>query len=101
MTVMFNTPYEITANTWYRASILPTSTTNVTFGFYDAANTTQMGANPGGADFYYWQRTGGGSVADTDTRRFLISLIVDQFDAGGGGLVSPLASPLIRPARSA
>lgn len=85
MTVMFTTPYEITANTWYRASILPTSTTNVTLGYYDAANTTQMAASPGGADYYYWSRTGAGAPTDTDTRRLMFSLVIDQFDSGGGG----------------
>ena len=98
--IYFATPYAITADTWYRLSIKPTSTNNVQVPFVDVSTNAHLAAYPGGANFYYFSRASGVNT-DLDTRRPMVSLLVDQYDAGGGGLVSPLASPLIRPARSA
>ena len=80
--VYFNTPVTLSGGVWYRVAILPTTTTGVIVPFFDAPSVVEMGASPGGPDFYWGTRQNAGAVTDINTRRPSISLIIDQMDDG-------------------
>ena len=83
--IFFSSSVSLNANTWYRIGVKPTSVNNVGCGYFDVTLNSHLAGCPGGADWYYWSRTGAGSVTDNTTRRMMTSLIVDQLEAGGGG----------------
>ena len=88
--VRFNTTKVLTINTYYRLTLKPTNTTNVTLTEYTFSSTAHMDAVSGGSNFHRTVKTSG-SWVDTTTVRSWIGLVVDQFDngAGGGGSSGP------------
>lgn len=85
----FANSVDLAANTVYRASVKPTTTTNLSLQLTDVAEAAHMGALPGGAELYWSERTDGGSWSDFTTRRPAIWLLCEAADdgAGAGGLL--------------
>jgi len=81
------TPVALTANTWYRLSSAPTSTTHIAVYYRHVNVAAQMAAYAFGVNMYECSRTDAGAWTLTTTRRPLFGLLVDQIDvaAGGGG----------------
>lgn len=85
----------LSKDTWYRIVLVPTTTTNDTLSSFSV--TKQDTYNPmeqidGGTSFIWTQAndpdgapTADADWTDTDTKRALITLILDQFDDGAGG----------------
>lgn len=68
----------------YRVAIAPTdASADVTLRYITVSANSDLSAWPGGADYYYTQRTDAGAWADTTTKRTLIELILDQIDMSG------------------
>lgn len=87
----FDNSHVVDANTWYRAWMRPSSTTN-THGLYYATLDEQIlkTAWPYGADWNWCERTNGDTPSDINADRLpLVDLIIDQLDdgveSGGGG----------------
>lgn len=76
-------PYTLAANTWYRLAYKArhaSQATTITSGqAYSAASWAQQGL----ADCYQCVRQDAGSWTDTDTKRVVMSLLLDGFDTGG------------------
>jgi hypothetical protein len=78
-------PSEVTCarDTFYRLSIKPTTANNISVYDIQTASAALMDAHEGGQSFYYSQRTGGGgSWAETATRRLVAGLLVTAIDDG-------------------
>lgn len=86
---IFDNPVTLDPDTWYRAAIYPTTTTNHNTYGIDMAGVNYMSATPWGANAHYATRSTGGSWIDTDTdTQPLMDIIIDQLDDGvssGGG----------------
>jgi hypothetical protein len=75
--LMFDTPYAITRNTWYRAVIFPTTTNPFTFQSITIAGADYRTACPGGTNFYYTYRATT-TWADNTSVIPAVELIIDQ-----------------------
>lgn len=73
------------AATDYRIAVEATTTTNRTFKYVDAPNSSVAEALPLGNKLTYTARTNAGAWSQTANRRLGIGLIVDQLDDGAGG----------------
>ncbi len=83
---LFSTPVNLLKNTWYRMTIVPNGTTNISLSWIDAAD---MSAFPLGQNCYQTSRTDGGAWTEDTVTRVEIALLVDSFDDGvGAGGVS-------------
>jgi len=80
--VTWDSPVTVRANTTYRLTIRPTTTTGVRYYFADAPSNEAMDQLPGGRLWYGTQRTFGGAWTDEPTRRYTLGLILDGV-AGG------------------
>jgi hypothetical protein len=90
--IYFTSPYNLTASTWYRATILPTSATDLIIRKVTVNAAAWLGCMGGGTDFYQCTRTDAGAFSDSTVDRVMMSLILDQFDdaTGSGGGAGPL-----------
>ena len=77
---LFSTPVDLAANTWYKVTVLPTTTSNVTLVYTDMASAAQLGCLPLGVNAYWCQRTDAGAWTNTATWRPFISLLLSHFD---------------------
>lgn len=88
--VLFSSEITLAAATSYRLTILPEAATNVTVYSVTVDSAGTLEAWPGGANFYWTQRTDGGAWTDTNTKipqvALLISSLADGASSGGGGL---------------
>jgi len=80
----------LSANTFYRISIKPSSSTSLTIYSIDVSTAAIMDQLAGGQNIHHSTQTNGGGWSDTTTRRLLMGGIFDQIDdgAGSGGEVS-------------
>jgi hypothetical protein len=89
----FTSPYTIIANTWYRATVLPTSATSIGLRKISVQAQAWLGMLGAGQDFYQTSRNTGtpGTWNDVTTDRVLMSLMFDAFDDGAsaGGVIVP------------
>jgi uncharacterized RmlC-like cupin family protein len=90
--VTFNTPVDLSASTYYRLIVEPTTTTNLTVYDGAVASAAQLDAFAGGANFHLTTAkdpTGDGDWTNYDSGTFRNPYMGLQFDAvdvtGGGG----------------
>lgn len=82
---LFSSDVSLSAGVDYRLVLKPTTTTNVSIGYFDVDSAGVMGACIGGADWHWTQRVDAGSWTQTTTRRPWAGLLVNGYEAGGGG----------------
>lgn len=83
--VLFDNAVTLTKNTWYRASVEPTSATNVTFFTFTLPSANYRSAWPGGTNNLYATYTSGGGWVDTATDQIpILDILIDQIDDGTG-----------------
>lgn len=78
----------LAANTTYRCTIKPTTTTNIEMSIFEVNSAAIMNAMPMGANMYYTERTDGGTWADDVLFRPWFGLFVTAIDhdiSGGSG----------------
>lgn len=75
----------LVTGTWYRLTLVPSTTSNVSLYYCTMPSAASMAVLDGGTLCYATHRTDGGAWTQTDTRRYLIGLLVDQYDDGAGG----------------
>jgi len=75
-------PTELAAGT-YRLTFKPTTTSNVSLYDFDVESNAHLAAVEGGVEWYYTERTDGGSWTDTTTKRPWMGLLFDGIDVGG------------------
>jgi hypothetical protein len=80
--VMWDPPVTLQANTTYRLTIRPTTTTIVRYHWSEVPSNEAMEQLPGGRLWYGTQRTFGGVWEDQPERRYTLGLILDGV-AGG------------------
>lgn len=86
MTVVFDSPVTLTPGTWYRASLEPTSATNINIHFATLPSADYRSAWPGGLNTNYATFTSGGGWIDTATNQLpMMDILIDQIDDGAGG----------------
>ncbi len=96
----FATERVLSADTFYRLVVKPSSTTTCTLYYVDFTSTSVMAGSPGfGADAYYTQcelatPTGTGDWADTTTRRPWVAIGISGTDAGGSSSVTNVVGDL-------
>lgn len=73
----------LNANTFYRLSVEPTTTSNITLSELTTYNAGTMGALGGGTNAYLSSYSG--SWSQTTTTRPILGLLIDQIDNGAGG----------------
>lgn len=85
--VFFGADVTLTADTFYRLVIKPTTTTSMTLYDFDVNAAAIMDAIDLGQNCYHTQRTDAGSWSETTTKRPFMGLILNGADvtAGGGG----------------
>lgn len=83
---IFATSVTLSANTYYRLSIKPTTATGVRLIYFDCAAASDLDAFLGiGQDFHLTKRTDAGAWTDVTTQRPSIGLLIDGIDTSGGG----------------
>jgi hypothetical protein len=80
--VIWDSPVTLQANTTYRLTIRPTTTTNVRYHWADAPSSAAMDQLPGGRSWYGTRRNFGGAWTDEPTVRYILGLVLDGV-AGG------------------
>jgi len=80
--VIWDSPVIVQANTTYRLTIRPTTTTVVRYHWADAPSNAAMDQLPGGRLWYGTRRTFGGAWTDEPTKRYILGLILEGV-AGG------------------
>lgn len=78
----FDDPVTVTANTWYRLVVTPTSVTNISMAAVTPAGTDYLEAMPGGANSQLTTYATAGGWVDTATQVSCIDVIFDQIDLG-------------------
>ena len=79
-------------STWYRMIITPSSASNCALWYLDVPSAAAMAVLDGGTLCYATSRVDAGAWSELTTRRWAISLLIDQVDipsggSGGGGHV--------------
>ena len=84
--------FELAKDTSYYLAVEPQDGTDFTVPYADVASNADLDAYPGGKQWYSANKKDAG-WSTTNTRRYFLGLILDQFDdgAGGGG---PARSPI-------
>lgn len=82
---LFATPQTLSAGSAYRTTILAAGASSEVLYDFTVDTAAAMGAWPGGTSVIYTTQDAGGGWAQTDTRRALIGLLIDQLDDGAGG----------------
>ena len=80
--VTWDSPVTLQANTTYRLTIRPTTTTLVRYHYAEVPSNEEMEQLPGGRLWYGTRRTFGGAWTDEPTRRYTLGLVLDGV-AGG------------------
>jgi hypothetical protein len=84
--VAFTQAHDLTANTTYRISVKPTTTTSISLQYFDVSAAGHLQAHSMGEDWMMCSRLDAGSwAAGTTTRRPLIFPRVCGLDDGAGG----------------
>lgn len=83
----------LTANTVYRLTFRPETTTNIVLDESRFPDADSMGELPFGANIIRTDRTDAGAWTDTTTMRILMGLLVDQLDDGAGGSSGAYGGP--------
>lgn len=81
----FSSSVTLAANTTYRLSVKPATTTTITVYDFDVDSAGLMAAAQGGAQLYGSTRTDAGAWTDTTTQRPICGVLIDGFDVSGGG----------------
>jgi hypothetical protein len=82
---LFNNPVTLSANTWYRAAIEPTSATNVAVYHVTVADQAIRSGLPGGMLCHLTTHTTAGGWVDSGTTTIpYIDIVIDQLDDGAG-----------------
>lgn len=84
--------YDLTAGTYYRMVVTPSSASNITYTKVIVAAAADMSAFDLGTSCIFTSRTDGGSWSQTDTERLNMGLIISHIDVGSGGGGGPLIS---------
>jgi hypothetical protein len=84
-TYFFTSAVNLLANTFYRVSVLPSSSNNAALTGFTVDSAAIMDSFDGGQDFHLSTRKSAGAWTDTTTQRPLIYLMSDGFDDGAGG----------------
>ena len=82
--MFFPASQTLSANTPYRVTIKPTTTSNVAIRHLDLFSAAARGQLPGGTVVQLTKRVDSGAWTDVDTSRPLMWLLLDGIDAGGG-----------------
>ncbi len=85
--VTWDSPVTLQANTTYRLTIRPTTTTPVRYHFAEAPSNEAMEQLPGGRLWYGTQRNFGGAWTDQPTVRYTLGLVLDGVAGGKPRLV--------------
>lgn len=83
-------PVTLLANTPYRLTVLPTTTTSINVYDVSVAANAYLAAMAGGVNFYLTTRTGAGAWSQTTTLRPLLGLLIAGVDVGA--LSAPAAA---------
>ena len=89
--IEFTATVDLTANTFYRLVVVPTSVTNLSINYASLVSADQMAAQPLGADFHY--TTANNPNDDTDWTNYnsgtfrvpFMGLFIDGLSDGAGG----------------
>lgn len=92
---LFDDVHELAADTFYRLTLVPDTTTSVTLGGFTVGAAAYLDAAPCGQNFHYTERTDAGAWTDTTTQRPFMGLLLDGFDDGAGGGGGGGGGPLI------
>lgn len=85
----FATAITLTANTYYRCVIKPTTTTAITVYDFDILTAAHMDAFQGGQQMIHTQRTDAGSWTNNSTKRLIAGMAFERVaDAASGGLIT-------------
>lgn len=82
--VLFSSGVELAADTVFRLAAKPTSVTNIVLAEASLPSVAAMATLPGGAVWHKTTRSGGGWTEDAQSI-YMMGLIVDGIEAGGGG----------------
>lgn len=93
MEILFTSPADLSADTYYRLLLEPTTATTCPFYYFTSTTANQIAALPGGSDFHMTAAkdpTGNASWTNYDNgtdgyRKPLMGLLVGGFDDGAGG----------------
>lgn len=89
--IVFPTNPVITANALYRISIKPQSgASTITYASHSYPTTAVKSAAPGGVEFYWSERTDGGSWTDTTTKAMQTALVFSHIDTPANTIVGGL-----------
>lgn len=84
--LIFDNPVVLSPGTDYRASIEPSSTTNVQVPYFTLPSADYIGATPAGENFQRFTYTTGGGYDDSNTTHLpVMDVLIDQLDDGAGG----------------
>lgn len=89
LNMMFSASYTLQPSTWYRMIITPTTTSNVSVYYISVHTAAAMDVLDGGILCYATSRNNKGAWTDLTTRRFAMSLLIDQIDIPAGGIYMP------------
>jgi hypothetical protein len=87
----FDTPVNLLKDTWYRMTVVPNGTTNISLCYFSVDLAAQMDSYALGQKCYRTSRTDSGAWTQDTLTRVEVALIVDAFDDGagaGGGLLT-------------
>lgn len=87
--VYLTTPLTIAANTVYRVTYKPTTTSNIVVAVQTFSAAAVRAAMPGGANFVQTQRVDAGAFTETTTNQTQLGLVIDAIDVPVGGLLLP------------
>lgn len=93
--VFFDTPRELTINTWYRLVLEPSSATNIDVTYITLPSVDYASAYPGGANAHYTTFATATWTDSTDTIPFF-DVLFDQLSDGAGAGGGLLANPGLR-----
>lgn len=86
-TLILDNTVTLSPDTWYRAAIVPASSTNCSVGLLTLPGADYRTGIPGGVNQHYAVRTSG-TWDDSQTSILpLIDVLIDQLDDGAGGLL--------------
>jgi hypothetical protein len=74
------------ANTFYRLTVLPTTTTNISFGDFEVNSTAILDAYDLGQNIIHTERTDAGAWTDTSTKRGFCGVLIDQIDVASAAI---------------
>ena len=82
----FTSQVTITANSWYRVVLKPTTASSISIATFDVATAAHMDAFQGGQDMHYTSRTDAGAWTNVTTTRLFGGLAFERSTAAAGGV---------------